>query len=282
MKSLRENRMDQNNKDIQFSSESYMVVRAPIDQTGKPYESCSYALFPGITLAQSEPKLVVLLYDSILHQYPDTAMFLYKGYGSDPLLNRKYQQRLLSHWRALGKPTVILTTPEDRKFFRGSLGEIPTVSLYDELLKHGISGGCSRELFRISEPEEYGFKDAISELAENMGAVIYDPATSDIDSADASRIPFLTSSIEVRNSMKKRGFDAVHILELVYGMGDSNSHLAHVHDGTHEHDHSEPKIRDTVQSPEAIAAQEALFDEQTKKQNLQDLHDALLAFFWGE
>ena len=116
-----------------------------------------------------------------------------------------------------------------------------------------------------------------------MGAVIYDPlSNSDIRSEDVSRIPFLTSSIEVRNSMKKRGFDAVHILELIYGMGDSNTHLAHVHDGNHEHSHEAPQVRETTQSPAEIAATEALFDEQAKKKNLQDLHDALLAFFWGE
>lgn len=275
--------MNQNSKEAQFPNESFAVVRAPIDQkTGRPFEACSYALFPGITLAQSEPKLVVLLYDSLLHQHPDTAMFLCKGYDSDQLLNRKYQQRLLDQWRALGKPTVILTTPEDREFFRCSLGEIPTVSLYDELIANSISGGCSRELFRISEPEEYGFKDAVAELADNMGAVIYDPESSDVNPADVSRIPFLTSSIEVRNSMKKRGFDAVHILELVYGMGDSNTHLAHVHDGDHEHSHEAPQVRETAQSPKEIAATEALFNAQAQKKNLQDLHDALLAFFWGE
>ena len=275
--------MNQNSKETPFPNESFAVVRAPIDQkTGRPFEACSYALFPGITLAQSEPKLVVLLYDSLLHQHPDTAMFLYKGYGSDPLLNRKYQQRLLSQWRALGKPTVILTTPEDRKFFRGSLGEVPTGSLYDELIANSISGGCSRELFRLSEPEEYGFRDAVAELADNMGAVIYDPESSNVNPADVSRIPFLTSSIEVRNSMKKRGFDAVHILELIYGMGDSNTHLAHVHAKDHEHSHEAPQVRETTQSPAEFAATEALFDEQAKKKNLQDLHDALLAFFWGE
>ena len=272
----------------QFTSESFAVVRAPMDPaTGKPFESCQYALFPGIALAQSEPELVVLLYDSILHQYPDTAMFLYKGYGADPLLNRKYQQRLLTHWRNLGKPTVILATPEDRKFFRGSLAEIPTASLYDILIERGVSGGCNRELYRLSEPEEYGFADALRQLAEMMGVTLYDSASESAlsigDVSDISRIPFLTSSMEVRNAMKKNGFEAVHILELIYGMGRSNQHLAHSHDGGHDHSHDEPpKVRDTVMSEEERAAQDALFDEAIKKQNLCELHDTLLSFFWGE
>ena len=272
----------------QFTSESFAVVRAPMDHaTGKPFASCQYALFPGIALAQSEPELVVLLYDSILHQYPDTAMFLYKGYGADPLLNRKYQQRLLTHWRNLGKPTVILATPEDRKFFRGSLAEIPTASLYDILIERSVSGGCNRELYRLSEPEDYGFADALRQLAEMMGVTLCDSASDSAsligDVSDVSRIPFLTSSMEVRNAMKKNGFEAVHILELIYGMGKSNQHLAHTHAEGHEHNHDEPpKVRDTVMSEAELAAQDALFDEAIKKQNLCELHDTLLSFFWGE
>ena len=267
----------------QFTTESYALFRAPIDPSnGNSYDSCEYALYPGIALAQSEPELVVLMYDSILHQLPNTGMMLYKGYGSDPLLNRKYQQRFLTNWRNLGKPTVILTSPEDRKFFRGNLGEIPTVSLYEKLLSFGVSGGCSRELYRLSEPEQYGFEKEIRELADMMGAVIYDPSVNtDIPTSDVSRIPFLTSSMEVRNAMKKKGFDAVHILELVYGMSKSNMHLAHTHSENHNHDEA-PHIRDVKQNPEQLAAQEALFDETVKAQNLQDLHDTLLSFFWGE
>lgn len=275
--------MSQTNNNPQFQTESYTIVRAPIDQkTGAPFEQCSFALYPGIALAQSEPELVVLMYDSLLHQHPDTGMLLYKGYGSDPLLNRKYQQRLLTRWRSLGKPTVILTSPEDRKFFRGSLGEIPTVSIYEELISRGVSGGCNRELYRLSEPEEYGFEASIRELADMMGVILYDASSnSDIPSSDVSRIPFLTSSMDLRNTLKKRGFEAVHILELVYGMGKSNLHLAHVHSDNHSHDEA-PHVRETTRTPEEAAAQEVLFDEDVKKQNLQDLHDTLLSFFWGE
>lgn len=268
----------------QFLNEQFTVIRKPLDPgTGQPLEECRYALFPGMALAQSEPELVVLLYDSILHQYPDTAMFLCRGReGADPLLNRKYSERLLTRWRNLGKPTVIVATPEDMKFFRGITTEIPTVSLYDELLAHNISGGCSRELYRISEPAPFGFEPAIRELAENMGAVLYEPGTADCtDNIDASKIPFLTSSIDVRNAMKKQGFEAVHILELIYGMGRSNQHLAHTHGEDHDHD-SPPQVRDTRMDAAEKTALEELFSPAARKRNLQELHDTLLAMFWNE
>ncbi|MBQ9014670.1 MAG: hypothetical protein IJ109_00990 [Firmicutes bacterium] len=267
-----------------FLNESDTLIRTPLDPaTGQPSDTCRYALFPGMALAQSEPELVVLLYDSILHQYKDTAMFLYRGReGSDPLLNRKWSQRLLSRWRNLGKPTMIITTPEDMKFFRGILTEIPTVSLYDELLAHNISGGCSRELYRLAEPEQFGFEPAVRELAENMGAVLYDAGSQpEIDPEDAVKIPFLTSSIDVRNAMKKRGFEAVHILELIYGMGRSNQHLAHTHEGEHNHD-APPQVREAVMSSKERNAQEELFSADAAKRNLQDLRETLLAMFWNE
>lgn len=272
------NDMDQtkNETDLNFLDESYTLVRTPINRTtGKPYEACEYALYPGFALAQSEPELVVLLYDSILHQHSNTGMFLYKGYGSDPLLNRKYQQRFLTKWRKIGKPTMIVTTPEDKKFFRGSLGEIPTISIYEDLIKNKVSGGCNRELYRLCEPADYGFGASLKELAEMMGVILADPSEKD------PRIPFLTSSMEIRNAKKKQGLNAVHMLELVYGMGRSNTHLAHTHSENHDHDEA-PQIRNTVQSPEAKAAQEALFNKECQKQNLQDLRHTLLSFFWGE
>ena len=291
-----------------FLNEAAYLVRAPLDPaTGQPLDKCEYALFPGLALAQSEPELVVLMYDSLLHQHPDLAIFLCKGReGADPLLNRKWSERLLTRWRNLGKPTVIVTNPEDMRFFRRILTEIPVVSIYDEMLTHNISGGCSRELYRISEPNLSGagasadFEPAVRELAENMGAVLYEAGSTgtgsagadggeagtsrpEVDPADVSKIPFLTSSIDVRNAMKKNGFEAVHILELIYGMGRSNQHLAHTHDGAHDHDHdAPPQVRETTMDASEQAALEDLFSREAQKRNLQEVHDTLLSLYWGE
>ena len=289
-----------------FLNEAAYLVRAPLDPaTGQPLDKCEYALFPGLALAQSEPELVVLMYDSLLHQHPDLAIFLCKGReGADPLLNRKWSERLLTRWRNLGKPTVIVTNPEDMRFFRRILTEIPVVSIYDEMLTHNISGGCSRELYRISEPDLSGagasadFEPAVRELAENMGAVLYEAGSTgsndgaagadgtsqpEVDPADISKIPFLTSSIDVRNAMKKNGFEAVHILELIYGMGRSNQHLAHTHDGAHDHDHdAPPQVRETTMDASEQAALEDLFSREAQKRNLQEVHDTLLSLYWGE
>jgi len=202
---------------------------------------------------------------------------------------------------------VIVTNPEDMKYFRRILTEIPVVSIYDEMLSHNISGGCSRELYRISEPDLSGagasadFEPAVRELAENMGAVLYEAGSTgsndgaagadgadgtsqpEVDPADISKIPFLTSSIDVRNAMKKNGFEAVHILELIYGMGRSNQHLAHTHDGAHDHDHdAPPQVRETTMDASEQAALEELFSREAQKRNLQEVHDTLLSLYWAE
>ena len=207
----------------------------------------------------------------------------------------------------IGKDNGLLVSiPEDMKFFRRILTEIPVVSIYDEMLSHNISGGCSRELYRISEPNLSGagasadFEPAVRELAENMGAVLYEAGSTgtgsagadggeagtsrpEVDPADVSKIPFLTSSIDVRNAMKKNGFEAVHILELIYGMGRSNQHLAHTHDGAHDHDHdAPPQVRETTMDASEQAALEDLFSREAQKRNLQEVHDTLLSLYWGE
>ena len=321
-------------ENLQTFFDEYNLIRTPLGPDGKPLERSSVALFPGLTLARSEPAAVVLLYDSLLHQYPDAAMFLCKGReGADPLLNRKYRQRLLTQWRRLGSPDVIIASPEDERFFRGILPEISIRSLYRELLDAGISGGCSREIYRLgneavvpagssrpevpagsSRPEVpagssrpgkpacggriSAFDEEIRLLAETMGAVIYPPGDSTdsdaaaileaLDPRDVDNLPLLTSSMDARNASKKQGRDAVHILELIFGMGPSNAHLAHDHDhgsgdgSDHGHDHQPPAVRQSEMSPAEKQATEELFSPQVQHQNLLDLRQTLLSLFWND
>ena len=64
-------------------------------------------------------------------------------------------------------------------------------------------------------------------LAESMGAKLHDTSEK--------KLPYITCCMDCRDSLKNNGRDAVHILELIYGMGASNTHMIHEHE--HEHDH---------------------------------------------
>ena len=108
------------------------------------------------------------------------------------------------------------------------------LSLYQLLLDMNVSGGCnsaSYTLFEAEGDERYSADDetkaAIIALAEDMGASI--SQGSDSQGSDKA-LPYLTCCIDCRDSLKKQGQDAVHILELIYGMGDSNTHMEHEHD----------------------------------------------------
>lgn len=316
-------------------------VRAPLDPAaGRPFDACHYALFPGLTLAASEPGLIVLLYDSLLQQYADTGIMLLPA--GEPVPNASSSAEvdeggsaanggtmghptvsdhtsaaesteqcstILQAWETLGEPVLLTCNPEDTAWLHQHLPEIQLRSLYDLLLSCGISGGCNRELYRLAHPAGAGSDADLRTLAEDMGVSLYEgadalsgpddpdagplfqatdgrsavdsvPAAS-VTAADAAKIPFLTGSIEVRNAMKKRGFDAVHILELIYGMGASNQHLAHSHEGQHDHD-APPRIRETVMTDEERAAQEALFSPAARAANLAQLQEMLRSLFWGE
>ena len=55
----------------------FTLIRKPAGSAaGKEHDVCSHAFFPGCTLAGSEPEIVIKIYDSILFQHPDTAIFL--------------------------------------------------------------------------------------------------------------------------------------------------------------------------------------------------------------
>ena len=74
------------------------------------------------------------------------------------------------------------------------------------------------------------------------------------------------------------GKDAVHILELIYGMGESNQHMKHEHDHGHDHgSHDEDEHEDTepaVSAPLPTVTQ--------KQRNRMELKQAMLSLFWDE
>lgn len=68
--------------------------------------------------------------------------------------------------------------------------------------------------------------EAVRGLAEDMGAKLH-------SAEEKTTYPHLVSSINRRDQLKREGKEAVHILELIFGMGASNLHLEHEH--THDH-----------------------------------------------
>lgn len=206
--------------------EDLTLVRKPVDMaSGKEYPKCRYAFFPDRQLCADEPEIVVKAYDSILFQYQDTGFFM-QDITSD---------EIPAQWEALGRPEIIVTSLRYADTLHKKFPQIPVRSIYELLQQLQISGGCNSTDYALFYPEtENAFDDAkaaVRELAESMGVKLHD--------AGEKNFPYITCCMDCRDSLKNNGKDAVHILELIYGMGASNTHMIHEHDHDHGSDHSE-------------------------------------------
>ena len=169
---------------------------------------------------------------------------------------------------------MITACPDCCRRFRESLPQIPVISLYEFLQQLNISGGCNSTDYTIIYPESAEGDEttlsAVRELAEDMGVSLHDD--------DGLSYPYMTCCMKQRNTLKLQGHDAVHILELIFGMGESNAHLAHEHE--HEHDHDDEHVHSKCAPNEAASA--PLPDEKQQAANRLELKQLLLSFFWNE
>lgn len=313
----------------QANGEAALVRKAYDEAAQREYDSCSYAFFPGCQLGAAEPEIVIKAYDSIRFQHPDTAMFLQccgfaANMAGDPGSFQAVLGSIEEKWNALGRPTMIMACPACQRIFQAHLPDIPVASLYEMLRDMGISGGCHSEDYifaqlgakSVSAPDT-GAKPsaggdsitgAVQALAEDMGVKLH-------SAEEAAEYPHIVCSVNLRDQLKREGKEAVHILELIFGMGKSNLHLEHTHDhgheeGCHEYTGAHGNAGDPVQADmmergtqqdgrdgasfvpetESGLALKMEFERRSaplpspaeRQQNRLELKQALLEFFWNE
>ena len=299
-------------RDMEQANGEASLIRKPIDRsTGREYDKCSYAFFPGCQLGASEPEIVVKVYDSLLFKHPDTAIFLHccgipAGWEGDAERHREILESITAEWEKLGRPVMIMACMSCVKTFKEQLPDIPVTTIYEMLDKLRISGGCNSVDYSIFHPcparHENGVRKAVADLAESMGVTLhpldeneeyakccgYGGHGSIADERYGSFVaekriadgeyPYITYCINCRDMFKMNGKDAVHILELIYGMGASNQHMKHEHDHGHDHgSHDEDEHEDTepaVSAPLPTVTQ--------KQRNRMELKQAMLSLFWDE
>lgn len=237
----------------QADSEEAALIRAP-----KNSKSCGYALFPGCQLGASEPELIIKMYDALLNQRPDTAMFLQCCgvpilWAGDKAGFDQEMERIKAAWSELGKPTMIMGCMTCMKHFKQYLPEIPVVSLPETLRQWDISGGCCEETYCVFDPcaarEEKGARQAVRDLAVDLGVKleplpdnneyltccgfgghgdIANPEYTDFVAKkriSESETPYITYCINCRDTFLKQGKKARHLLELIFGEGEGQDHL---------------------------------------------------------
>lgn len=264
--------------DMQHASGEASFIRKPSAACeGEKAQECCYAFFPGCQLGAAEPEIVIKAYDSILFQLPDTGIFL-KCCGLPALLEQDtaaFEENIAqiqAEWERLGCPSMIMACSTCIEVFNSFLPQITTISLYDFISEHGISGGCNSVdyiLYRghsnSKSTESSSSEDnIIKALAEDMG-VTFHPFDED------DSYPYITDCIDCRDMLKKQGKEAVHILELIYGMGESNEHMAH----EHEHEHEQEKNKAPLRSV-------PLPSQNQRRGNRIQLKELLEALYWRD
>lgn len=281
------------------------LVRKPIDpSTGREYEKCHHALFTGGILAEEDPVIAIKLYDSILQQYPDTAIMLMDGirperFNSDDEF-REACDRFRAQWESLGRPEVIFAGMKCYSSARKHMPDIPAVTVFETLNYLGIGGGCNSEkysfLSRYPMEDYEEVNEAVKELAEDMGVefVPLAPLTKPLDEYSEDELetyiegieaPLLVYAFPERNLFKEHGQDAAHILELIFGMSPCNRHLTHVEDCEDAEDDETQCDGDCANCALACAAgliPDPLPDDEQRKQNRIELKESMLQLFWGE
>jgi len=269
---------------VRLTEELALVRRAFDFAAGKEYEKCRYAFFPGTQLPASEPEIVIKAYDSLHFQYPDTAMFMRNADMNEKKMIKK-------QWEELGKPTVIMACMKALKKFKEELPEIPVISIYEKMIELHISGGCNHDDYIVLDPEEaedvQATKDAVRELADGMGVQIH-------ETDEEGEYPYLVYSMSKRDELKNNGKEAVHMLEFIYGMGASNTHMIHEHSHDHGDGGHEPVLTEkeadcdgncascNVLCGERPQPPQPLPTEEKKLENLRELKQMMLALYWNE
>lgn len=261
-------------QDIKNAGENAVLIKKPVDpSTGKEYNACSYAFMPGCRLCAAEPEIVIKAYDSLRFQNPDTAVFI--QFCGDSDINGK--------WEELGRPTMVTACMTCLATLKKTFPHIPVISLYEFLQKLEISGGCNSEdyILSCSDDSSDEAKTAVAGLAESMGVKLH--------KEEDGSFPYITDCIDRRDTLKNRGNNAVHILELIYGMGASNTHMIHEHDHDHDGGDHAAVAEDcdgncaqcSAPCGEAPSAPAPLPTEDERLTNMKELTEAFLMLFWS-
>ncbi len=280
----------------QANGEAALIRKAYNEETWEEYEKCSFAFFPGCKLTASEPELVIKVYDSMRYHSPDMGIFLYccgipaKVEGDETLLDETLAE-IKKGWQDLGKPTLIVGCLGCYNTIKSKLPEIPMVTVFKFIKDMEINSGDTPVDYFIKAPagSEIANETAaiMRKLAKDMGVKLH-------ETDEEGDYPYLVCGIKDRDTLKNEGKDAAHILELIYGMGESNMHLEYKQDP----DDISAKIAAAMEelscnglcsscgsgcgANDGPSAPSPLPTDEEKRQNRLDLKQAMLDFFFNE
>ncbi len=249
-------------RDMEFSSGPAKVCRRP-----EGVERSSYAFFPGCQLSASDARYVTKTYEWILSKQPDTAVWMTccgapVEWAADEKKHGEYLEKLKKEWRELGSPTVIFACPNCRKQFEQYLPDIPGVFLSEVMEEWGIerqspeSEAEFSDTYAVFDPcssrDFPELQQSVRRLADSLGicreslpyegekarccgygghigiaAPAYTKRVAYERSAESS-LPYLTYCVNCWESFAGQEKDAVHFLDIIFGINGNKRHLSTV------------------------------------------------------
>lgn len=248
-------------RDMEFSSRKAALCRKP-----EGHEKSAYAFFPGCQLAASDSAYVTKTYEWLTKRRPDTAVWMTccgapaEWAGEDQMFT-EHLEKLQGEWRDLGRPEVILACPNCAKMFKQYLPEIPTVFLSEIMEQwggdwetlageapdggYGIFDPCAsrdfpelqRSVRRLADAAGISWRELPYEGEKarccGYGGHINIAAPSHREymaklRAGEEDIPYMTYCVNCRESFAGQKKPAVHFLDLLFGLGDTDRPAATV------------------------------------------------------
>ncbi|MGI6054621.1 MAG: pyridine nucleotide-disulfide oxidoreductase/dicluster-binding protein [Clostridium sp.] len=238
-------------RDMEFSSGKAEVCRKP-----EGVEKSPYAFFPGCQLAASDAAYVTKTYGWLLEKQPDTAIWMTccgapAEWAGDESLYQSYLEKLQAEWEELGRPTIIFACPNCRKLFQQYLPEMPGVFLSEVMEQWGLpemkteaaGGNTVYGLFDPCAGRDFPeLRESVRRLGKKAGICfeelpyegekarccgygghIHIAAPSHTMYMTKSRseekeLPYLTYCVNCRESFAGQHKEAVHFLDLLFGL----------------------------------------------------------------
>ncbi|MDD7034964.1 MAG: heterodisulfide reductase-related iron-sulfur binding cluster [Firmicutes bacterium] len=240
-------------RDMEFAdSEECALDRVPGGST------CSEAFFPGCNLGALNPEYVIKPYKWLLEGNRETGLLL-RCCGIPANWNGNEEQHdreiadIRAQWEGMGRPKLIMACMSCMKHFAEYLPEIETVSLYEVMAERG--GFPESALPEYDEAAVFdpcsargksGVQEAVRKLASGAGMKVCELPKGDVHGccgfggngtlaakgfsdyvadkrASLSDKPYIVYCSNCRDVFTDRDKEAVHILDILFGINEKNS-----------------------------------------------------------
>lgn len=236
-------------QDMEFSlgDDVFLAKNAP------GYDTSDYVFFPGCQLGASDPRYVVETYAYLLKTHPCTGLLLSccgipAEWAGDEKTFKSVNQRNLSEWERMGKPTIIFACPTCKKSLAEHFPEAKIISVYnilddkhsglrtpdngetvavfdpcssrdDEEMQRAVRSLLNKSGFNVEELPYHGNTARCCGHGGNIYTANPDLVNSTVKKRiNASDFPYVTYCTNCRDIFADNGKPCYHILDILFNI----------------------------------------------------------------